>query len=264
MLPASRPAATGKKRKTRVVRKAPSAAPAPRVSTKTVPCPACGAPMKVKVIRGLSARARDSDFRPHLQPGFGQANYLWTCSRCCYSSLPRQFRKRKGLAGIRRALARLTGGKREFAKGKAARAYHCAIAVNRAAGAGLPRTSELLLRAVWAAREARDPGAERWFRKQAVATLRRALLRKKMRPSQVPTVYYLLGELYRRHGDFRSAAHFLGRAAASLRGRKGARGLMALTKRSWALVKKKRTGGFVIGEGRKGRARGASRRLRRR
>lgn len=174
-------------------------------------CPACATTFQVNVVISCSSAGQDTDFRPHYLGLDPLPLFVHTCPTCLFSGYEMHFeapvseRLRHWLVE-RNGLGRLqsdTGSHR----------YTLAARCRGRAGDNVLAVAELFLRASWCARAEGDKAAERLGQRRAVERFERALESGLVPASRKDVISYLVGELYRRLGDYELAVAYLARVS---------------------------------------------------
>ncbi len=179
------------------------------IHQETLTCPACHTTFKVQVVGSCGYAGKDTDFRPHYWGLDPLPLFVHTCPRCLFSGYEAHFAApvseelRKWLVE-ERGLGRLqsdTGSRR----------YTLAARCREQAGDNDIAIADMYLRASWCARVEEDRPMERLSQRRAVECFQRALAAGLVPPNQQAAITYLVGELYRRLGDFELATAYLAR-----------------------------------------------------
>ena len=179
------------------------------VYEKSLTCPACGTRFQVQAVGSCGYAGQDTDFRPHYWGLDPLPLFVHTCPRCLFSGYEEHF-----ATSVSKELRRWLVEERGLGRLQAdvgSRRYTLAARCREQAGDNHVVIAELYLRASWCARVEGDRPMERLSQRRAVERLSWALEAGLVPPRQRQAITYLVGELYRRLGDFELATAYLAR-----------------------------------------------------
>lgn len=171
-------------------------------------CPTCSKSFAGKSVVSLSHQGQDSDFFPHYVGENPLPYFLLTCTNCSYTGYPEDFDKTKKkerrvtLTYIKRILAQPLAKKLP----KEALRFYLAAKIYEETKRNPYHIANLYLRGSWCCRVEEIRKAEIELQQLAIRFFKRALDKSTLvNPDNVPVVTYLVGELYRRLEDRKSA-----------------------------------------------------------
>lgn len=171
-------------------------------------CPACKTKFEARTVQTLTHQGQDSDFFPHYVGDNPLPFFLAQCPNCLYVAYPEDFdssaKKEKKItpAGIKRILAM------PLAKKMPAEAlrFFLAAKIYEETKRNPYHIANLYLRGSWCCRIEEERKAEIELQQLAIKFFKTALDKSTLNnPDNVPIVTYLIGELYRRLEDRKSA-----------------------------------------------------------
>ena len=172
-------------------------------------CPACDTTFQVLAVASCSSAGQDSDFRPHYLGLDPLPLFVHTCPTCLFSGYESHFQAPVS-DELRHWLVEERGlGRLQSDAGS--RRYTLAARCRGRAGEEVLTIADLYLRASWCARVEEDRAMERLSQCRAVERFERALAAGIVPADQEDAITYLVGELYRRLGDFELATAYLAR-----------------------------------------------------
>ncbi len=171
-------------------------------------CPTCSNEFSAKSVVSLSHRGQDSDFFPHYVGDNPLPYFLITCDKCTYTAYPEDF----DVAKKEETSVTMTFIKRIVAKPLAKKLPEIALRFYLAANIyeethrNPYHIANLYLRGSWGCRVEEARKAEIELQQLAIKFFKQALSRSTLEnPDNEPVVTYLIGELYRRLEDRKSA-----------------------------------------------------------
>lgn len=169
-------------------------------------CPICNHTVTIQQITSTNTfGGQDTDFRSHAV-GFDPVHIMIaSCSNCGYSDFNNFFYKPRPLSDEVKQLIRdhLSPLPEDQITPDVAYRHAAQIAIWR--DAPNEEIASLFLRAAWCAADLNNVEDEIDSRKRAVAYFERALDNDEIMALQLPSITYLIGELYRRVGDIETA-----------------------------------------------------------
>lgn len=186
-------------------------------------CPVCAAKFKVRMVKPSHVKpaARDSDFCQHYE-GLNPLYYdVWACPECWYAAKRKEFLDVKPVAKkkLQDALLQNKGRHKEFNFNDyrdvnlAIASFELAVPCYEMKDASDEVLAGLYLRAAWLCREVKQTVREVEFLKKAAQHYLQFFEWKSEASSKLGEVglMYILGELYRRIGEYREAVRWFGR-----------------------------------------------------
>lgn len=179
------------------------------IREQTLTCPACHTTFKVHVVSSCGYAGKDTDFRPHYWGLDPLPLFVHTCPQCLFSGYGSHFEMPMS-DELRRWLVEERGlGRLQSDAGS--RRYTLAARCREQAGDHDIAIADMYLRASWCARVEGDRAMERLSQRRAVECFERALMAGLVPSGQRDAITYLVGELYRRLGDYELATGYLAR-----------------------------------------------------
>jgi len=179
------------------------------IREQTLTCPACGTAFQAHVVASCGYAGQDTDFRPRYWGLDPQPLFVHTCPRCLFSGYEAHFAAPVS-EELREWLVEERGlGRLQSSAGS--RRYTLAARCRERAGDNDVAIADMYLRASWCARVEEDRAMERLSQRRAVERFQRALETDLVLLDQQTAITYLVGELYRRLGDFELATAYLAR-----------------------------------------------------
>jgi uncharacterized protein (DUF2225 family) len=220
-------------------------------------CPACGNTFNDGVVMSMGSSGMDTDFRPHYWGVDPLRFFVHTCPECHYSGYQDDFQEgvrlnpillqriKSGMLfkDLEERLGDSLKGNRPFLDGSTK--YLLAARTVAASGRGFLKAAELHLRSAWCARVEAKSNVEALAQEEAVRAYRSSMARGEVPAQMQPTVVYLIGELYRRQGEFRDAIEYFSEAEG-LASHAGDRDLLSLIRTQRDRAKKGNSGNYAI------------------
>lgn len=186
-------------------------------------CPICATKFKVRMVKPSHVKptTRDSDFCQHYE-GLNPLLYdVWVCPECLYAAKRKEFLDIKPVAKkkLQEYLLRNKGVPKSVNFNdyrdiqSAIYAFELAVPCYEIKEASDEVIAGLHIRAAWLCRGVQDEDREKLFLRQAVECYLRFFEWKSEASSKLGEVglMYILGELYRRIGEYREAVRWFGR-----------------------------------------------------
>lgn len=186
-------------------------------------CPICATKFKVRMVKPSHVKptTRDSDFCQHYE-GLNPLLYdVWVCPECLYAAKRKEFLDMKPVAKkkLQEALLRNKGVPKSvnFSEyrdiNSAIYAFELAVPCYEIKEASDEVLAGLNMRAAWLCREAGDEDREKYYLRQAIEGYLHFFEWKSETGSKLGEVglMYILGELYRRVGEYRESVRWFGR-----------------------------------------------------
>ena len=184
--------------------------PTPNASV-TLACPACQLAFAAQLALTWEIAGKDSDFCPQYTGDNPMPAFLNVCPSCGFVGFEADYRltvEEERLSALRTAL-RSFGFTRGQMLGGAER-YRRAAVLAVYLGKSNADIANLYLQATWCSRlEGEDDSIETRARRKAVTYFEKALAAGEIADPDLPVVYYLLSELYRRLGKTAAARQAL-------------------------------------------------------
>jgi len=176
-------------------------------------CPACKAIFEARTVTSITHQGQDSDFLPHYLGENPLPFFLVQCPECNFSGYPEDYNnqenseKNVSLAYIKKILSLPLSKKMP----EEALKFFVAGKIYEETGRNPYHIGNLYLRGSWCCRLQENRKAEIELQQLAVKFLRIAVEKSTIsNPDNLPVVTYLIGELYRRLEDRKSAREWFG------------------------------------------------------
>lgn len=176
-------------------------------------CPACKAVFEAKTVNSITHQGQDSDFLPHYLGENPLPYFLVQCPECSFSGYPEDYsvedksEKSVTLSYIKKILSLPVCKKMP----EEALKFFIAGKIYEETGRNPYHIGNLYLRGSWCCRIQENRKAEIELQQLAVKFLRIAVEKSTIaNPDNLPVVTYLIGELYRRLEDRKSAREWFG------------------------------------------------------
>lgn len=213
-------------------------------------CPVCGEHFASQRIASTNSVGQDTDFRPHTVGEDPQPHYVHVCPECLFAAFEGDYNQVED--GVRRMVLEGEHNPEQFADELASDALSgsakyllAARCYSRDSRASDLRLADLHLRASWCARQEGRTDRERAAQLDAVLLFEQALAQGEVAEDQLPTILYLIGEIYRRIGRFELAVAMFDQALEVAGAASEAR-FVSLTKRQRAAALAGRSGNMQI------------------
>ena len=171
-------------------------------------CPACGSVFDARTVTSITHQGQDSDFLPHYLGENPLPYFLVQCPECSFCAYPEDyadaeaFQSKISVPGIKKILSLPICRKIP----EEAQKFFIAGKIYEEAGRNPYHIGNLYLRGSWCCRISENRKAEIEMQQMAVEFLRIAVEKSTINnPDNLPVVTYLIGELYRRLEDRKSA-----------------------------------------------------------
>lgn len=182
---------------------------------KEVVCPVCASDFQAVNYKAKSFKfiRRDADFHEVYEGGYSPIMFdIWVCPECLYAAKKDDFAKIKvkdieKIVRDKNDRIKLADGInfREFRNYRSAKiSYILAAKCYEKIGFDYEYVANLYLRSAWIAREEKSTSEEKNYIKLSLSYFQKMIENKAIDTTLFPetTIYYLMGELYRRVGDF--------------------------------------------------------------
>lgn len=176
-------------------------------------CPACKAIFEARTVTSITHQGQDSDFLPHYLGENPLPFFLVQCPECNFSGYPEDYtnleniEKTVSAAYIKKILSLPLSKKMP----EEALKFFIAGKIYEETGRNPYHIGNLYLRGSWCCRLQENRKAEIELQQLAVKFLRIAVEKSTIsNPDNLPVVTYLIGELYRRLEDRKSAREWFG------------------------------------------------------
>ncbi|PKL42976.1 MAG: hypothetical protein CVV42_20615 [Candidatus Riflebacteria bacterium HGW-Riflebacteria-2] len=171
-------------------------------------CPACGTVFDARTVTSITHQGQDSDFLPHYLGENPLPYFLVQCPECSFSAYPEDyndltsFQNKISGTSIKKILSLPICRKIP----EEAQKFFIAGKIYEETGRNPYHIGNLYLRGSWCCRISDNRKAEIEMQQMAVKFLRLAVEKSMINnPDNLPVVTYLIGELYRRLEDRKSA-----------------------------------------------------------
>lgn len=171
-------------------------------------CPACSKVFSAQTVLTLSHRGQDSDFFPHYVGENPLPFFLVQCPSCSYAAYPEDYdpekkKERRVATGFIKRIMALPLAKKMPAE---ALRFFLSARIYEETERNPYHIANLYLRGSWCCRIEEARKAEIELQQLAIRYFKLALDKSTLKnPDNVPVVTYLIGELYRRLEDKKSA-----------------------------------------------------------
>lgn len=176
-------------------------------------CPACGAIFEARTVVSITHQGQDSDFLPHYLGENPLPFFLVQCPECSYSGYPEDYTadhpedRKVTTAFIKKILSLPISRKMP----EEALKFFLAGKIYEETRRNPYHIGNLYLRGSWCCRLQENRKAEIELQQLAVRFLKVAVEKSTIsNPDNLPVVTYLIGELYRRLEDRKSAREWFG------------------------------------------------------
>lgn len=186
-------------------------------------CPVCAVKFKVRMVKPSHVKptTRDTDFCQNYE-GLNPLYYdVWVCPECLYAAKRKEFLDVKPVAKkkLQETLLSNKGQHKEFNfhdyrdVNAAIASFELAVPCYELKDASDEVLAGLYLRAGWLCREVKDDDREKYYLRKAITHYLHFFEWKSESGSKLGEVgiMYILGELYRRTGEYREAVRWFGR-----------------------------------------------------
>lgn len=176
-------------------------------------CPACGTVFDARTVTSITHQGQDSDFLPHYLGENPLPFFLVQCPECNFCAYPEDyndaeaFRSKLSVPAIKKILSLPICRKIP----EEALKFFVAGKIYEETSRNPYHIGNLYLRGSWCCRISENRKAEIEMQQMAVKFLRIAVEKSTINnPDNLPVVTYLIGELYRRLEDRKSAREWFG------------------------------------------------------
>ena len=176
-------------------------------------CPACGAVFEARTVTSITHQGQDSDFLPHYLGENPLPFFLVQCPECVFTGYPEDYaagtpeERKVSAAFIKKTLTLPLCKKMP----EEALKFFVAGKIYEETGRNPYHIGNLYLRGSWCCRLRENRKAEIELQQLAVKFLKVAVEKSTIsNPDNLPVVTYLIGELYRRLEDKKSAREWFG------------------------------------------------------
>lgn len=178
-------------------------------------CPSCGHQFGSQAVASTNGfGGKRTDFHEQAAGTQPLPYQVHMCTWCGYSGAERDFTEQTDISPLVREHVWNELSPRVSALTPGSEKYEAAAKIAAWQGADIRTVGDLLLRAAWCCVEEGDVEAERYFRRQAAWALEEALEAYDLVPKDERAVLvYLIGELWRRVGDWKQSAVWFDRVA---------------------------------------------------
>lgn len=177
-------------------------------------CALCGQKFADKMIGSYSTGGADSEFRPRYLGMNPIAYFVHSCPHCHFTNDGQKsdFSEAQKQT-IRKYLAEYCR-QHNCGQLKASQKYEILAHTRQMRGLPPLKVAEAYLRAAWMADDESNSAAAKGFRQEALRRLARAVESREVKDDLRPNLTYLVGELYRRTGNFTEAQQWFDRVQA--------------------------------------------------